>query len=318
VTRNALTRSDALIKTPSNDPLTAIALARTMIEMDSDHPVTRHLSVMHWLGGDERIEMQVFSSTSIDKIVAWGGAGAIENAARYVGPGVELVALDPKRSMSLLGARALDGDAGTREAAYLLSRDLGLYNQVGCVNARVAYVETEGVTDPQRQLRLLGQAVYESLQTLPLDYSAPVDRLDPRLSKELETASFMGEPEVIGKADGRGGVILSEESKPVDFSEILSGRYLNLVPVVDFSAVLASVTSTDQTVGVWPPMLKEEIAHTLALAGVQRIVSLGGATNPYGNQTIPQDGIEVLRRMCRWIINEDESEELLAALKAAQ
>jgi hypothetical protein len=310
ITRNALTRSDALIKTPSNDPLTAIALARTMIEIDPDHPVTRHVSVIHWSGGDEAIETQAFSSANIDKIVAWGGAGAIENAARYVGPGVELIALDPKRSMSLLGADALDGGQGTLQAANRLGRDVGMYNQEGCVNARVAYVATAGVADPQRQLRVLGEAVYRAIQELPERYSSPIDQPPPGLRDELETVMFMGEPELIGDGDGRGGVLLSASEKPVDFAEWLGGRYVNLVPVNDFGDVLASITSTVQTVGVWPATLKESLAHQLALAGVQRIVALGCATNPFGNQSIPQDGIEVLRRMCRWIVNEDESDEL--------
>src|SRR5581483_10711193 len=37
--RNAITRSDAIIKTPSNDPLTSAAIVRTMIDMEPDHPL---------------------------------------------------------------------------------------------------------------------------------------------------------------------------------------------------------------------------------------------------------------------------------------
>src|SRR3546814_17079614 len=48
VIRNALTRSDAIIKLPSNDPLTTVALVRTMVEMAPDHPITRHISVAYW------------------------------------------------------------------------------------------------------------------------------------------------------------------------------------------------------------------------------------------------------------------------------
>src|SRR3546814_18849830 len=39
VIRNALTRSDAIIKLPSNDPLTTVALVRPMVEMAPDHPI---------------------------------------------------------------------------------------------------------------------------------------------------------------------------------------------------------------------------------------------------------------------------------------
>ena len=40
VVRNAITRSDAIFKTPSNDPLTAAAVARTMIEEVHDGSLT--------------------------------------------------------------------------------------------------------------------------------------------------------------------------------------------------------------------------------------------------------------------------------------
>ncbi len=51
VVRNAITRSNAIFKTPSNDPLTAAAIARTMIDMAPQHPQTKHRSVASWKGG---------------------------------------------------------------------------------------------------------------------------------------------------------------------------------------------------------------------------------------------------------------------------
>jgi hypothetical protein len=45
IVRAALTKSDCLIKSPSNDPLTANAIARTLIELDATHPVTKHIAV---------------------------------------------------------------------------------------------------------------------------------------------------------------------------------------------------------------------------------------------------------------------------------
>ena len=66
VIRNALTRSDAVIKTPSNDPLTSTAIAQTMIEMAPEHPLTRHLTVAYWKGGDEVFEQQLYQPRHID------------------------------------------------------------------------------------------------------------------------------------------------------------------------------------------------------------------------------------------------------------
>jgi hypothetical protein len=53
----------------------------------------------------------------------------------------------------------------------------------------------------------------------------------------------------------------------------------------------------------------------LALAGVQRIVTLGGAAANGNNQAIPQDGVEVLRRMCRWIVDEGDPPNRSMALE---
>ena len=68
VIRNALTRSDAIIKLPSNDPLTASALVRTMVEMDPDHPLSKHISVAYWKGGDDQVESAIYDPRGVEKI----------------------------------------------------------------------------------------------------------------------------------------------------------------------------------------------------------------------------------------------------------
>ena len=101
---------------------------------------------------------------------------------------------------------------------------------------------------------------------------------------------------------------MSPEAEPVDFAAELGARYVNLVPVEGFDDVVERLSAVVQTVGVYPDSLREMLRTDLALAGVQRIVTLGGAVNLWGNQTLPQDGIEVLRRMCRWIVDEVDTE----------
>ena len=304
IARNAVTRGDAIIKTPRNDPLTAVAIARTLIDMAPGHPVTRHVSALYWRGGDDSVEAKVFSAATVDKIVAWGGAPAIENAARYVGPGVELIGLDPKRSLSFLGPQCLTPGEPQRDAARRLARDMGLFNQAGCVSARVAYVQSDGQPGGVERLTTFAELVYAELQSLDPDYSAPVTALPAELNDRLDMALLLDDPVVVGGGTVNGGVLVSTDGTPVEWAQYLAARYLNLVLVDDFGPAIGQVTSVVQTVGVWPDQLRQELRHALALAGVQRVVTLGGATNPYGNQAIPQDGIEVLRRMCRWIVDE--------------
>jgi hypothetical protein len=304
VTRNALTRGDAIIKSPSNDPLTAYAIARTMVDYAPDHPVTRHLSVLYWRGGDEVVERALYDQRAVDKVVAWGGGSLVESLSRSVGPGVELIVLGPKQSASLIGARALATEASRDEAGGLLARDVGLFDQEGCVNSRVAYVDITGVPDPLVKLHDLAERVWSGIQGLPDAYSNPAARLPASLTEHLRMAQLVGSPEVVGGATPAGGVVISGSGRKVDFAATLSCRYVNLVPVEGFSEVVNGFTSETQTVGVYPAALRAELRDELALAGVQRVVDLGHATNLFGNQTIPQDGIEVLRRLCRWVVDE--------------
>jgi hypothetical protein len=309
IVRNAITRGDAIIKTPANDPVTAVAILRTMVDLDADHPVTRHVSALHWRGGDELVEQVVFTSPNIDKIVAWGGVSAIEHVAKYVGPGVELIALDPKISISMLGSSVVtDPDVGA-EAARRLAMDVGMMNQEACVSSRIAYLEVGGLDDASCEVRAFAERVYEELQGLPVTQSTPVERLPAELRDEVEAALLVGEPEVVGHGTGAGGVLISWDGRPVDYSASLAARYVNLVPVPSLADVLVRVSSTTQTCGVFPAELREAMREELALAGVQRIATLGMAAGSGDNQAIPQDGIEVLRRMCRWIVDEADTKE---------
>jgi len=62
------------------------------------------------------------------------------------------------------------------------------------------------------------------------------------------------------------------------------------------------VDSYSQTIGIYPEALKEELRDVLPLQGAQRLVSLGYAAHP--SMAVPQDAIEPVRRMVKWIVDE--------------
>ena len=107
ILRSVITRSDVIIKAPSNDPLTAIAIARTLADVAPNHPITKHLAVGYWKGGDLAVEEALYQPHHIEKIVAWGGLASVKHVTRYIQPGLELIALDPKRSATIIGARGI-------------------------------------------------------------------------------------------------------------------------------------------------------------------------------------------------------------------
>ena len=117
VINSALTKCDSLIKAPSNDPFTAMAIVRTMIDLDPDHPVTRHVAVAYWKGGDTEVEREIYRPSRIDKLIAWGGSASMKHIQQYLVPGIELIPNNPKVSIAIIGREALESEVAMREAA---------------------------------------------------------------------------------------------------------------------------------------------------------------------------------------------------------
>lgn len=304
IIRNAITRSDAVVKAPSNDPLTALAIARTLADVAPNHPLTKHLAVAYWKGGDLSVEEALFRPEHVEKIVAWGGFRSVKHVTRYIQPGLELIALDPKRSATIIGPEAFESDAVLDEVALRAACDIGIANQEGCACARVIYVlcgsDAQGVDRANR----LGERIYAKLVSLPEHISTKPKTFDLELRDHIE-ASRMTEDwfRVIGGEDNEGAIIVSQMDEAVDYAPMLSGRVANVVPVDDVKKVTDAVNAYTQTVGIYPERLKRELRDQLPLFGAQRLTSLGYACHV--TTAMPQDAIEPVRRMCKWIVDEE-------------
>ena len=301
--RNALTRSDCIIKSPSNDPFTAVALARTMASIAPDHPLTQHFSVAYWKGGSVDFEERLYQPRNIEKIIAWGGFASVKHVTRYIQPGLELISLDPKRSATIIGHETFADEATMRDAARRAATDVGASNQTGCSSARVILVESGTDDTGLARLRQFGEMIYEAMLGLPGNVSTIPKRFDAELRADIQglraTPDFY---EVIGGRDDEGAIILSKLDEVVDFYPKLSGRVANLVPIDDLADVGRFVNAYTQTVGVYPESLKLKLRDELPLYGVQRFVTLGYAMT--ANPALPQDAIEPVRRMVKWIVDE--------------
>lgn len=304
VLRNALTRSDAIIKAPLNDPLTAMAIARTLADVASDHPITRHLAVGYWKGGDTDVEEQLYKPEHIEKIVAWGGLASVKHVTRYIQPGLELIALDPKRSATIIGPEAFDSEDTLREVAMRAACDVGAGNQEGCVNARVIYVLSGTDEAGLQNANRLGELVYESMMALPDVISTKPKVVNRTLLEHIEGSRLTEDwYRVFGGEQAEGAIIVSQIDEPVPYSTMLSGRVANIVPVDSIEKVADAVNAYTQTIGIYPESLKHELRERLPLFGAQRLTSLGYAASV--NFTIPQDAMEPVRRMCKWIVDEE-------------
>jgi hypothetical protein len=325
IVRGALTKSDILIKSPSNDPLTANAIMRTLLELDASHPVCKHVAVAYWKGGDEFMDSQIVRTSRIDKITAWGGMSSVKHIQKFLTPGIDLTALNPKFSMSVIGKEALESEAAMDEAARGIAVISGFYNQTACVNSRLVYVECETDDDSLDRLAELGRKVVAEYQKLPAILSTPADKPNKELEAEMEAVSLEDDFYTVEGDTVNGGVVISRFPDRVDFYDQLNNRVVNIVPVADLLDVVKWCDDTTQTVGVYPESLRDRLLDPFALAGVQRLVSLKGEdaiaiyksihTMPPG---MPHDGIEPLRRNVRWVIDHRPVEEAAAFSIAAE
>ncbi len=290
----AMCKAVNLFKMGSSDPFMAVAILRTMLDVDPDHPVARSMSAVYWRGGDEAVERTLYRPQYFDKIVAWGGGDAINNVIKYLMPGFQLVSFDPKTSISMVGKEAFESDAILDEVATKAASDVGMLNQEACVCSRVLFVEGD-----RKQVDRFGERLQQKL----VDRNAISGKAPPLprdIAEEVETLRMMDDDYgVWGIADGSGLVVLSEE--PVDFHPI--NKTANIVPVERLEDALKYVNVATQTVGVYPPQRMPELRDGLAGGGAQRIVRLGDA----GGQSVgaPHDAMYIMHRFVHWIVHED-------------
>jgi hypothetical protein len=325
IVRAALTKSDCLIKSPSNDPLTANAIARTMIELDAGHPVTRHIAVAYWKGGDEHMESQIVRTSRIDKITAWGGMSSVKHIQKFLTPGIDLTALNPKYSMSLIGKDALTSEAALEEAARGLAVITGFYNQTACANTRIVYVESGTDEASLERVIELGRRMVAAYATLPPVISTPAAGPNKELDAEMEAVELDEDFYHVEGDTVIGGFVVSKFPDRVDFYDKLNNRVVNLVPVPHLLDVVKWCDDSTQTVGVYPEAARDRLIDAFALAGVQRMVPLAGSDAlaifhemhklPPG---MPHDGIEPMRRNVRWVIDHRPAEQAAPLRVAAE
>jgi hypothetical protein len=295
VVRGALVKGVHLLKLPSNDLFTATAVLKTMAAVAPNHPLVRSFSAVYWRGGDTAVESHLLRPQYFDKLVAWGGEAALRSAKNYIGPGFELVAFDPKTSISFIGREAFASEATLAEVARLAGDDSTPYNQGACVSSRIQYVE--GTPEQIDRYCVLLQ---QQLGVQRAQCAAIGQAVTGELREQIEVLQDL-EPDyrVWGKFDGRGIVIRSEE--PVDFYP--DRKVVNVVPVPSLQHAVRYANVATQTVGVFPGSRKVEVRDALVSAGVQRVVTLGKALGP--GPGLPHDGFYPLHRFVRWANDED-------------
>jgi Acyl-CoA reductase (LuxC) len=291
---SALSKGVHLLKLPSNDLHSATMLLRAISAVAPGHPTARSFSTAYWRGGDDKVESMLFRPQYFDKLAAWGGESTLRSAKNYVGPGFELVAFDPKTSISFIGREAFASDAALDDAADRAAADATLIEQQACASSRFQFVE-----GTQEQVDRFCARLREKMGKARDFATAEGRPLPANMREEIDGLRGMDEYyKVWGDYTGPGVVIRSDD--PVDFHP--EGRVVNAVPVNDLKDAIQFVNLATQTVGVYPPSRKAELRDALACAGVQRVTDLGNAGAI--ERGLPHDGFYPLMRFMRWVNDE--------------
>jgi len=291
----AMVKAVNLFKMGSSDPFTAVAILRTMAEIDPDHPVVKSMSAVYWRGGDEAVERTLYRPQYFDKIVAWGGGDAINNVVKYLGPGFQLISFDPKTSISMIGREAFASDATVADAAERAARDVSILNQEACVASRIVFIEGE-----THEIDRFCEQLIERIGVDRDNASAEAPPLDRSLIEEIEALQLMDDEfRVWGLGQGKGVVIRSDQ--PVDFHPI--NKTANVVRVRSLEDALRYVNVATQTVGVYPFERAFALRDRLASGGAQRVVRLGDCGG--GCSGNPHDATYPLHRFAHWMAHED-------------
>ena len=297
ITRAAITKSFSLLKLPSNDLCTAVAILRTMADIDPNHPVVRSFSSVYWRGGDETVEGALMRPQYFDKLVAWGGESAIRSAVKYIGPGFELISFDPKLSISMIGREAFTDDNTMREVARAAAKDVNFFNQEACASSRHHFVEGTPQEIQRYCAALAEELAVDQAWGDGKSWDTPAE-----IREQVEVLVSVGVYDQWGDYEGRGLVVRSDE--PVGFHPI--AKTVNVVPVKDLTDALPYVTVATQTVGLYPPHRKTDLRDRLVCCGAQRVVTLGSSVAiALTGEGLPHDGWLPLQRLVRWVSDED-------------
>jgi hypothetical protein len=295
VLRGAISKGVHLIKLPSNDLFTAAAILQGLSAVAPGHPTARSFSAAYWRGGDRAVESMLFRPVYFDKLVAWGGEATIRSAKEYIGPGFELVAFDPKTSISLIGREVHETPEVREDVADRAAADVTVMDQQACTSSRFQFVE--GTT---AQVDEYCAALHRHMAVERPFASACGRPLEGTMREEIDALRDLApDYRVFGNASGSGIVIRSSE--PVDFHP--DGRVVNVVQVARLEDAINQAHVATQTVGIYPPARQRALRDALAARGVQRVVAIGRAPNV--EIGLPHDGFLPFQRYMRWVNDED-------------
>jgi hypothetical protein len=287
--RAILTKSAAVIKLPIGGILSGALLAVTAAA-EPCHPLTGHLSLVYWQGGDETVEKVLFASGAFDRVVVWGDPATVASV-RSRAMFTRIISLNPRYGISLIGREAFNGSL--EEAAERAAADSLIYNQRACASSLVHYVEA-GPDEAEQYAGVLCRILAEWDEQAPQFVSSSISG---RI-KQLKRGRYVSSRWFINQRNGdysSGVVIVGDE---FDISEHPASRLIVVRPVSSLEDALKYVHPGVSSAGVYPESRRAGLQDNLAARGVSSVLPLGDVGRVFAG--MPHDGMPVLSQLVDW------------------
>jgi hypothetical protein len=289
--RAVWTKSPCMLKLPSGAVLPGSLMALIAATAAPRHPITQHLSMVYWQGGDENVERALFVSGAFDRIVVWGSPDSIASVRARAGF-TKVICFNPRYSVSFIGQEALsEGDLD--EVCMRAVCDSMVENQKACIASLVHYVEGS-VEDAERY----AAAVERALERWDAQMPHPLLNRHRGLLKRIERGVLLDARVRFHQVDGayRSGVVIA----PHDFAikEHPMCRLIVVRPVADLDECLRFLHPAVATVGIFPDSRRVAFRDRVAARGVSNVVPLGHAGAAAAGSS--HDGMLVLSELVDW------------------
>jgi hypothetical protein len=288
--RLILTKSAGVVKLPYGSTLSGGLLALAVAAAAPEHPLTQHLSIVYWQGGDGSVEDLLLAPGAFDRIVVWGAPEAVASVGARA-TFTKTVCFNPRYGVSLVGREAFSNSLGS--VVFAAAMDTMIYSQKACTASLVHYLEGN-----QEQVEAYSERLLSMLNRwdeLALPFVAPAARGQIRRMKRgrFARATWL-ENQNHGEYTS-GVVIMPDEFNILDHP---MSRLVVVRRVDDLKDALKYLHQGVSTVGIYPEARRIELRDAIAARGVSSILPLGQCERITPGTS--QDGMLVLSELVDW------------------
>ncbi len=281
--RAIATKGAAVIKSPYGALVPGAVAALAAASFAPDHPITKHLSLVYWKGGDHAIEDVLLSPMAFDRIVVWGAPEAVKSVQARTEM-TRTITFNPRYGLSMIGKEAFASAASLREVAIKASLDALIWNQKACIASFVQYVEGT-LEQAEAFARELSLVIGQWNEFAP-NYVSPSAAGSLRRMRRGKYMNATWMPNVV-VMDGK-----------FDMLDHPMSRTMIVRRVDKLEDVVGTLHHGVASVGIYPEPRRKALRDLAMARGVSNVLPLGQVERTFGG--MPHDGMRVLGDLVDW------------------